>query len=53
LIDDTAVDKTDFIIENLKNQISQLQNKARAQRDVISNLRGKIAILNKKLKMKK
>jgi hypothetical protein len=44
--------KIDFKIDNLKNQISQLQNKARSYRDEISNLKDRIALLNKKLKIK-
>ena len=49
LREDVADDKTDFKIEQLKNQIEQLKNKNRAYRDEIQNLRDRIA-LNKKNK---
>jgi hypothetical protein len=48
LKEDVADDKSDFKIENLKNQIEQLKNKNRAYRDEISNLKNKIKLLNKK-----
>lgn len=45
-------DKTDFKVEQLKNQIEQLKNKNRSYRDEIQSLRNRITLMNKKNKSK-
>ena len=48
LSEEIADDKTDFRIENLKNQIEQLKNKDKSRRYEIKTLRDKIKLMRKK-----